>query len=298
MYNNITRCGYVAIVGRPNMGKSSLFNQILGSKLSITSRKPQTTRHRILGVKTFKNIQVIYVDTPGLHSDIPRMINHYMNRIALGALLDVNLIIFVIGPRWDKQDILVLKQLQYIEVPIFLVINKTDQIKDRLKLLPLIKKASSLYSFEAIIPVSVKTGDQIESLEQKINELMPESPFYFPPEQVTDRSDQFLTAEIIREKLMRLLGQEVPYSLTITIVIFQRKEKILRISAVIWVERKGQKGIVIGKGGELLKKVGTTARIDIERLFNQKVFLQLWVKVKDSWLDSKCLLKDMVVVKE
>lgn len=293
MNKNVTYCGYIAIIGRPNVGKSSLLNKILGYKLSITSRKPQTTRYRILGVKTFKNVQVIYVDTPGLHSDTPRMINRYMNRIAREALQDVDLILFVIEPHWDERDTWVLKQLQNIEAPVFLIINKTDQIKAHSELLPLIKKVSSLYLFKEIIPLSAKTDDQIGVLEQKINDQMPESPFYFPPEQVTDRSDQFLAAEIIREKLMRSLGQEIPYSLAVTLVMFQREQKILRISAVIWIERKGQKGIVIGKDGERLKKIGTTVRIDMERLFNQKVFLQLWVKVKSGWSDSESLLKEL-----
>ncbi|WP_304985464.1 GTPase Era [Coxiella-like endosymbiont] len=293
MNKNVTYCGYATIIGRPNVGKSSLLNQILGYKLSITSRKPQTTRYRILGIKTFKNIQVIYVDTPGLHSDTFQMINRYMNRIARETLQDVNLILFVIEPHWDERDTWVLKQFQNIERPVFLIINKIDQIRTYSELLPLIEKVSSLYSFKEIIPLSAKTGDQIGVLEQKINDQIPESPFCFPPKKVTDRSDQFLAAEIIREKLMRSLGQEIPYSLAVTLVMFQREEKILRISAVIWIERKGQKGIVIGKDGERLKKVGTTVRIDMERLLNQKVFLQLWVKVKSGWSDSERLLKEL-----
>lgn len=293
MNKNVTRCGYIAVIGRSNVGKSSLLNRILGYKLSITSRKPQTTRHRILGIKTFKDLQVIYVDTPGLHLDIPRMINRCMNRIFREALQHANLIIFVIELHWDKRDTLVLRELQCIETPVFLAINKTDQIKDRSKLLPLIKKVSSLYPFKEIIPISARTNDQVGVLEKKINNWMPESPFCFPHEQVTDCNDQFLATEIIREKLMRLLDQEVPYSLAVTILMFKREEKMLRISAVIWVERRGQKGIVIGKGGERLKKISTTARIDMENLFNQKVFLQVWVKVKSGWSDSERLLKEL-----
>ncbi|MFW0079032.1 MAG: GTPase Era [Coxiella endosymbiont of Haemaphysalis qinghaiensis] len=293
MHKNITHCGYTAVIGRSNVGKSSLLNQILGYKLSITSRKPQTTRYRILGIKTFKDLQVIYVDTPGLHSDTPRMINRYMNHIAQEALQNADLIIFIIEPHWDKQDAWVLKKLQDIETPVFLVINKIDQVKDRSGLLPLIKKVSSLYLFKEIIPISARTNDQVGVLEKKINDRMPESPFYFPQEQVTDCNDQFLTTEIIREKLMRSLGQEIPYSLAVTILMFQQEEKILRISAVIWVERKRQKGIVIGKDGERLKKISTTARIDMEKLFNQKVFLQVWVKVKSGWSDSESLLKEL-----
>ena len=293
MNKNITHCGYTAVIGRSNVGKSSLLNQILGYKLSITSRKPQTTRYRILGIKTFKDLQVIYVDTPGLHLDVPRMINRYMNRTAREALQNADLIIFVIELHWDERDIRVLQELQCIETPVFLVINKTDQVKDRSKLLPLIKKVSSLYPFKEIIPVSARTNDQVEVLEKKINDWMPESPFYFPPEQVTDCNDQFLAAEIIREKLMQLLGQEVPYSSAVTILTFKREEKILRISAIIWVERKGQKGIIIGKDGERLKKISTIARIDMEKLFNQRVFLQVWIKVKSGWSDSERLLKEL-----
>ncbi|PMB54496.1 GTP-binding protein Era [Coxiella-like endosymbiont] len=277
MNKNVTYyCGYVTIIGRPNVGKSSLLNQILGYKLSITSRKLQTTRYRILGIKTFKNIQILYVDTPGLHFDTSRMINRYMNRIAWEAFQKVNLILFVIEPHWDEHDTWVLKQIQNIEIPVFLIINKIDQIKLHSKLLPLIKKVSSFYTFKEIIPFSAKTGDHIEILEQKINDQIPESCFHFPPQQVTDASDQFLAAEIIREKLMRSLGQEIPYSLAVRLVMFQREKKIIRISAVIWIERKGQKRIVIGKNGERLKKIGTIMRIDMEKLFNQKVFLQLF----------------------
>ncbi|ABS78199.1 GTPase Era [Coxiella burnetii] len=288
-----TYCGYAAIIGRPNVGKSTLLNQLLGQKISITSRKPQTTRYQILGVKTFKDIQVIYVDTPGLHAGTERTINRYMNRTARGALRDVDAIVFVIEPHWESQDAWVLDNLKEIETPVFLVINKVDKIKNRAELLPLIEKVSSLYAFQKIIPLSAKTGDQVGTLEQAVHQLMPESPFYFPPEQVTDRSDQFMASEIIREKLMRLLGQEIPYSLAVTLIEFRKEEKIIRISAVIWVEKKSQKGIVIGKGGERLKRVGTNARLDMEKWFGKKVFLQLWVKVKSGWADNERLLREL-----
>ncbi|WP_264774049.1 GTPase Era [Coxiella burnetii] len=288
-----TYCGYAAIIGRPNVGKSTLLNQLLEQKISITSRKPQTTRYQILGVKTFKDIQVIYVDTPGLHAGTERTINRYMNRTARGALRDVDAIVFVIEPHWESQDAWVLDNLKEIETPVFLVINKVDKIKNRAELLPLIEKVSSLYAFQKIIPLSAKTGDQVGTLEQAVHQLMPESPFYFPPEQVTDRSDQFMASEIIREKLMRLLGQEIPYSLAVTLIEFRKEEKIIRISAVIWVEKKSQKGIVIGKGGERLKRVGTNARLDMEKWFGKRVFLQLWVKVKSGWADNERLLREL-----
>ncbi|AAO90999.1 GTPase Era [Coxiella burnetii] len=288
-----TYCGYAAIIGRPNVGKSTLLNQLLEQKISITSRKPQTTRYQILGVKTFKDIQVIYVDTPGLHAGTERTINRYMNRTARGALRDVDAIVFVIEPHWESQDAWVLDNLKEIETPVFLVINKVDKIKNRAELLPLIEKVSSLYAFQKITPLSAKTGDQVGTLEQAVHQLMPESPFYFPPEQVTDRSDQFMASEIIREKLMRLLGQEIPYSLAVTLIEFRKEEKIIRISAVIWVEKKSQKGIVIGKGGERLKRVGTNARLDMEKWFGKRVFLQLWVKVKSGWADNERLLREL-----
>ncbi|WP_267256994.1 GTPase Era [Coxiella endosymbiont of Ornithodoros maritimus] len=286
-------CGYAAIIGRPNVGKSTLLNQLLGQKISITSRKPQTTRYQILGVKTFKDIQVIYIDTPGLHAGTERTINRYMNRSARGTLRDVDAIVFVIEPHWESQDAWVLDNLKEIETPVFLVINKVDKIKNRTELLPLIEKVPSLYAFQKIIPLSAKTGDQLGTLEQEVHQLMPESPFYFPPGQVTDRSDQFMASEIIREKLMRLLGQEIPYSIAVTLIEFRKEEKIVHLSAVIWVEKKSQKGIVIGKKGGRLKRVGTNARLDMEKWFGEKVFLQLWVKVKSGWVNNERLLREL-----
>ena len=288
-----TYCGYAAIIGRPNVGKSTLLNQLLGQKISITSCKQQTTRYQILGIKTFQDIQVIYVDTPGLHADTERRINRYMNRTTRDALRDIDAIVFVIEPHWEFQDAWVLDNLKEIETPVFLVINKVDKIKNRTELFLLIEKVLSLYAFQKIIPLSAKTGDQVGTLEQAVQQLMPESPFYFPPEQVTDRKDQFMVSEIIREKLIRLLGQEIPYSLAVTLIEFRKEEKIVRLSAVIWVEKKSQKGIVIGKGGERLKRVGTNARLDIEKWFGKKVFLQLWVKVKSGWADNERLLREL-----
>ncbi len=290
---NETHCGYVALVGRPNVGKSTLLNNVLGQKISITSRKPQTTRYQILGVKTLKNQQIIFVDTPGLHDDVHGTMNRYMNRAARHAIQDVDVVLFIVETYWTERDEWVLQQLKKVTIPVFLVINKTDQIKDYAQLLPFIEKMSVLREFKHIIPVSAKTGDHVDVLEQSIINELPSSPFYFPIDQVTDRSEQFIVSEIIREKLMRLLGQEIPYSLAVTIVAIKEDPKIIRISAVIWVERKGQKGIVIGKDGNLLKKIGTNARLDIEKQFSKKVFLQLWVKVKNGWSDSERLLQEL-----
>ena len=293
MNNYHTYCGYAAIIGRPNVGKSTLLNQLLGKKISVTSCKPQTTRYQILGVKTLKDIQIVYVDTPGLHSGKQRMINRYMNRTACSVLIDADVILFVIEPDWKMQDVFVLNTLQKVKAPVLLIINKVDKIKNRFELLPLIRKVSHLRTFRNIIPLSAKTGDQIEVLEQMIKQYIPKSLFYFPPEQVTNRDDQFMASEIIREKLMRLLGQEIPYSLAVTLVSFQKEKKITHISAVVWVEKRSQKGIVIGKCGEKLKKVGTNARLDLEKWFRKKVFLQLWVKIKSGWANNKQLLKEL-----
>ena len=290
-----THCGYAAIIGRPNVGKSTLLNQLLGQKISITSRKPQTTRYQILGVKTFKDIQVIYVDTPGLHEGAGRrtLLNRYMNRATRGALRDVDVIVFVIEPHWGLQDVWILDNLKQMEPPVFLVINKVDKIKNRTKLLPLIEKVSSLYTFQKIIPLSAKIGDQVGILERVIKQLMPKSPFYFLSDQVTGHRDQFITSEIIREKLMRLLGQEIPHSLAVTLVKFQKEKQVVRILAMIWVEKNSQKGIVIGKHGERLKRVGTQARLNLEQWFGKKVFLQLWVKVKIGWTDNEQFLRGL-----
>jgi len=293
--DNITKetyCGYVAIIGRPNVGKSSLLNKILGQKISITARKPQTTRHKILGIKTEKNIQAIYVDTPGFHVGGKRKLNKYMMRAIRSALADVDIIIFVVeGLLWRKDDELILENIIKASCPVILAINKVDKIKDKDKLLPHMKNLNQKFNFDANIPLSAKTGVNIFELEQIVAELLPINPFYFAEEQITDKSERFLVAEIIREKLTRLLGQELPHELTVEIEKFEAKEKIINISAVIYVERPGQKAIIIGKKGEKLKEIGSKARIDIERLLNKKVFLQLWIKVKRGWSEDEQALK-------
>lgn len=281
MNNSTTHCGYIAILGRPNVGKSTLLNHLLGQKVSITSRKPQTTRQRILGVKTKDDVQFIYLDTPGLHRDEKRNMNYYMNRAARIASQEVDVIVFMVeANQWNEEDQWAFSQIKDVNCPVILAVNKIDKMKDRSALLPFLKKVSKEFQFHSIIPLSAKNGDQVETLEKGIAKYLPESPFCFPPDQVTDRSEQFVASEIIREKLTRVLGQELPYAITVSILAFEKEEKITRISAVIWIEKKGQKGIVIGKGGGVLKKVGMQARIDMERFFNQKVFLQLWVKVR------------------
>ncbi|MDH4273736.1 MAG: GTPase Era [Gammaproteobacteria bacterium] len=288
------RCGYVAIAGRPNVGKSTLLNRILGQKLSITSRRPQTTRHRILGVKTTADAQTIYIDTPGLHKKGGRELNRFMNREALHSLDEVDLVLFVVDAQaWRNDDDWILEKLVAAEVPIILVLNKVDEVKNKEDLLPRLQEFSAKHAFIGLVPISAKGGNGVEELERVVAKQLPEGELVFPPEQLTDRSERFLAAELVREKAMRLLGQEVPYQLTVEIEKFKEEKKIVHIAATIWVERDTQKGIVIGKGGELLKKIGSQARVDMEKLFGKQVFLEMHVRVKEGWSDDARLLKKM-----
>ncbi|HLF66197.1 MAG TPA: GTPase Era, partial [Gammaproteobacteria bacterium] len=273
------RTGYVAIIGRPNVGKSTLLNHFLGEKLSITSRKPQTTRHKILGIKTVdENVQIIYVDTPGIHQQAPYKLNQYMNKVALLALVDVDVVVFVVeGTYFNAGDEWVLRQLKKTKVPVILAVNKVDMLANKEVLLPHLQKLSGQYPFAQIVPMSARTGFQLDRLERAIIEYLPPcEEFYFSITDRTDRSDKFLASEVVREKLMRNLGQELPYATTVGIEIFERTDTLLTISAVIWVERESQKPIVIGSGGTRLKMIGTQARIALERLFKTKVMLKLW----------------------
>ncbi|MBY0544749.1 MAG: GTPase Era [Gammaproteobacteria bacterium] len=286
--------GSVAIVGRPNVGKSTLLNAILGEKISITSKKPQTTRHRILGIKTQEAYQVVYLDTPGFHKNTPRRLNRAMNRTVIGVLQEADLILFVVDCRsWTDEDDLMLTRLKQQDKPVILVLNKTDAVKDRLDLLPIIETMSLKMTFMAVVPVSALKDKNIDTLEKVINEHLPEGDHFFAADDITDCSDTFLTAELIREKLMRLLGDELPYSITVQIEKFDNTETLLRIAGLIWVEKPGQKAIVIGNKGSMLKKVGQLAREDMEILFDKKVFLHLWVKVKSGWSDDDHLLKQL-----
>lgn len=289
------RSGYVAIIGRPNVGKSTLINRILGQKLCITSRRPQTTRHRILGIKTTEQGQFIYVDTPGLHSDNKKAMNRYMNRAAAASIEDVDVILFVIeGLKWTDEDAKVLKRIQQdARAPVILVPNKADKLQDKAQLLPQIESLSKQYDFAAVIPISARKGMNTNELEQEIARLMPAGEMIFDEDQLTDRSSRFLAAEIVREKLFRFLGQELPYSLTVDIEQFEEDAGMFRIAAVVYVERSGQKSIVIGKKGEQLKLIGKEARIEMEELFGCKVFLQIWVKVREGWSDNERMLKSL-----
>lgn len=292
MPENVVRSGFVAIVGRPNVGKSTLMNHILGQKISITSHKPQTTRHRILGIKTENGRQAIYVDTPGLHLKAKKAVNRYMNRAASSALADVDLILMVVeAGRWSDEDANVLEQVKRVGAPVLAVVNKVDRLADKAELLPYLEALSKRHDFDEVIPLSALKGQNVDALEQEVLARLPEGPAMFPAEQVTDRNERFMAAELVREKLMRSLGQEIPYALTVEIEQFREEHERLHINALIWVERESQKRIVIGKGGSMLKEVGRQARLDMERLFGTSVYLELWVKVKEGWSDSERALR-------
>jgi len=286
--------GYVAIIGRPNVGKSTLLNNILGMKLSITSRKPQTTRHQILGVKTSDNVQTIYVDTPGIHQRRGTAINKYMNRAATSVLNDVDVILFVVqAKQWTEEDKAIVDKLATVSCPVVLVVNKVDKLSSKEELLPLINELSSHYDFTEIIPVSAMNGMNVELLEQKISPLLPENTHFYPNDQVTDRSMRFLASEIIREKLIRELGQELPYTSTVDIDKYIEDEDLVRIHATIYVESSGQKAIIIGKKGARLKSIGTAARQDISKLVDSKVYINLWVKVREGWSNDERALRGL-----
>ena len=290
-----TYCSFIAIVGRPNVGKSTLLNKILGQKISITSRKAQTTRHRIVGIKTEGAYQEIYVDTPGLHIEEKRAINRLMNRAASSAITDVDLVIFVVdGTHWNDDDEMVLNKLRKTKVPVVLAINKIDNIKNKDDLLPFITEITQKFNFADIVPISAEKGNNLDAIEKIVRKSLRPGVHHFPEDYVTDRSQRCMASEIIREKLMRFMGEELPYSVTVEIEQFKVNERgTYEINGLILVERDGQKKIVIGRKGEKLKKIGTEARLDMERLFDNKVHLELWVKVKSGWADDERALRSL-----
>jgi GTP-binding protein Era len=288
------KCGYVALIGRPNVGKSTLMNHILGQKISITSRKPQTTRHRILGINTTDVAQVIYMDTPGMHRDEKKALNRYLNRTADTTLLGVDVIVWLIdGLSFHQFDEIICKKLEQAGLPVILAVNKVDKVKDKEAILAFFAEAQKRYPFEQMIPISALKRTNLDKLEQLIMALLPEGGLIYPEEQITDRPERFLAAEIVREKLTRRLGDELPYAITVEIERYEEQEKITKIYAVVWVERSTQKNIVIGKQGEMLKKIGSDARVDIEKLIDRKVYLQIWVKVKKGWSNSERSLQSL-----
>ncbi|WFF43061.1 GTPase Era [Salinicola endophyticus] len=290
-------CGFVAIVGRPNVGKSTLMNRILGQKVSITSRRPQTTRHQIMGIKTVDTAQFIYVDTPGMHlqtRDRNKAINRFMNQAATQALRDVDCVVFLVDrTRWTDEDQVVLDKLVHVEAPVILAVNKVDWLEDKASLLPWLESLSARRDFAAILPLSAKHGTNVPELEAEVAKRLPEGVHYFPDDQITNKSQRFLAAELVREKVMRQLGDELPYQMTVEIEEFRDEGRVVHISALILVERQGQKKILIGDKGERIKKIGTEARQEMERAFDAKVMLNLWVKVKRGWSDDDRALKSL-----
>ena len=290
----MSKFGFVALIGRPNVGKSTLMNHLIGQKVSITSRRPQTTRNRVLGIDTQGEYQAVFVDTPGLHKEEKRAINRLMNRAAESALGDVELILLVIDATlWTDDDEMVFSKIENTNVPVVLVINKIDKLHDKATLLPLIERLSKRVNFKAIVPVSALRSTNLDDLKKLVFDSLPEGPHCFSEDSITDRSSRFMAAELIREKLMRQMGDELPYSATVEIEEFKEEENLIKISAVILVERAGQKKMVIGAGGSRIKRIGTDARIDMEKLFDCKVFLNLFVKVKAGWADDERALKSL-----
>ena len=287
--------GFVAIAGRPNVGKSSLLNRYMGRKVSITSRRPQTTRNRLLGIKTTEHAQVVFIDTPGIHATQGRELNRVINRTAVGSLEGVDLILMMITANgWRRDDEFVYTKAIATGVPIILAVNKSDQLDRRDKLLPLLEEVSRSREFADIVPISVKTGYNMDHLMDVIVARLPEGTFGFPADQVSDRGQRFLAGELIREKLFWHLGQELPYVSAVEVTTFEHDDKgLLRMEATIWVEKSGQKAIVIGQGGAGLKRIGQSAREEMERLFGCKVYLGLWVKIRKGWTDNAALLNSL-----
>ncbi len=286
--------GYVGLIGRPNVGKSTLMNQILGQKVSIVTYKPQTTRQRVAGIKTTDRGQVVYLDTPGIHASTGRALNQYMNRVAKATFRDVEVILFLVeAGRFTRQDKAIAKMLSRVDIPVFLVVNKVDTISDKSALLVYLDEIKESVNFDEVFLVSALRGDGVQDLEDKLLNVLPFSMPFYDEDQITDRSERFLAAEFLREALTLRLHQELPYSLTVEIERFKREGGVVRIHAIIWVERESQKQIVIGKGGQVLKQVGRDARRNLEALFEEKVFLETWVKVSRDWSRSEKMLERM-----
>ena len=293
------RSGFIAILGRPNVGKSTLLNHIIGKKISITSSKPQTTRHRLLGIRTTDQCQMIFVDTPGVHLGSKRYINQVLNKTAASALAGVDVTLLMITSEgWKEEDRYALKIAQQENTSLILLINKIDRLKDKNKLLPLIDESSRLADFKAIIPLSASNGENVDALLATLPDLLPPGPLLFPEEQVTDKGERFIISETVREKLFRQLHNEIPYALAVEIQQLEITETLVKADVVIWVEKESQKGIIIGKKGEKLRLVGSNAREELESYFGCKVFLQMWVKVRENWSDDAVMLRAIGYIEE
>ena len=288
------RCGTATIVGRPNVGKSTLLNRLVGQKVSITASKPQTTRHRIGGVLSRCDAQIVFVDTPGIHRDRHSAMSRYLNRTARGAIDGVDVVVFMVEAlRWTDEDEDIRRVLRESEKPVLLVPNKIDRVAGKAALLPYLDRFRGGSEFEEIIPVSARRREHLDVLVHRVRERLPVAPAMLPPDALTDRSERFLAGELVREKLTRKLDQELPYRLAVEIERFRNEKRILRIGAVVWVERASQKGIVIGKGGRVLKAVGTEARANMETLFGRRVHLDIWVKARAGWPNDEKILKSL-----
>jgi GTP-binding protein Era len=294
MMSAAKRAGYVALLGRPNVGKSTLLNRLVAQKISITSPKPQTTRHTIFGIRTFADTQIVYVDTPGLHLNARRAMNRYMNRAASNVLSYVNTVVLLVEAlRWTEEDNAVLQRLTMFRGPVILAVNKVDRVADKSRLLPFLQAVNAKRAFIESVPIAARKGNNVEVLEQLIANQLPASEFFFTEDQITTSGQRFMAAELIREQLTRCLREELPYALTVEIETFSAQENLLRISAVIWVERPRQKRIVIGEKGSVLKAVGRRARENMEKQFARKVFLETWVKVREGWSDDEHALRSL-----
>jgi GTPase len=287
------RSGYVSIIGQPNVGKSTLLNALLGEKVSIVTAKSQTTRNRIIGIKTLPDAQIIFIDTPGIHRPKHKL-GESMVKTAVGSLQEVDVVLFMVEPhKPDKDDRDIVALLQKVKSPVLLLINKIDTIRKQ-ELLPVINRFSELFPFTGIIPVSALKKDGIELLVQKVCDNLPHGPKYFPDELFTDQAERFMVSEIIREKIMAMTEEELPHAVAVEVVTWtEREDGLISISCNIYVEREGQKAIIIGKYGSMLKAIGSAARIEIEKLLNAKVFLALWVKVRKKWRDDDQLLREL-----
>jgi len=290
------RAGHVAVLGRPNVGKSTLVNALVGAKVSIVSPRPQTTRHRLLGIATFPDAQLLLVDTPGIHREQGKStasaMHRWMNRAAHGALEGVDVAVLVIrAGQWNDADSFVYEALRHAGLPVVLVVNQIDLIKEKAALLPYLAKVTEGRDFVGVHPISALKRNGLEALVKTVTGYLPEQPALYGEDEITDKSQRFLAGEMVREQLMRQLGEELPYATTVEIESFSVDGTMLRIGAVIWVERDGQKAIVIGKGGERLREIGSRARIQMEKLFGAKVFLQTWVRVREGWSDDEAALR-------
>ena len=287
-------CGYIALIGRPNVGKSTLLNRILDDKISITSRKPQTTRHSIVGVSTQGAYQYVYVDTPGIHQGINKAMNRMMNKTAIRTLNEVDVIVWLLdGLFWKPEDDYILSLLAKVKLPCVLVVNKVDELADKSLLLPHLQSLALRHPFAAMIPLSAKTGVQVDTLQTVLKEFLPVAAHLFPDDQLTDRSLKFLCAELLREKIFRRCGDELPYATTVMIESYEEEDNLVRIHALIWVDKESQKRMIIGDKGAKLKEMATHARLDMEVLIGKKVFLKCWCKVKSGWSENDKLLQEL-----